>query len=205
MIAVTVDFMEQWTQTAKVIVGLLFVMWAVEILDSFIFSDWFQTNGIRPRRLRGIVGILFHPFLHADFGHIASNTVPFAVLGGFVALRGTETWLAVTLTATILGGSLTWLFAGGNNHIGASGIVFAYLGAILGAAMFERKPAAMAIAMVTILFYATMLIGLLPQPRISWEGHLFGFVSGIAVAWVMKKPPEPRDYGPIDETLDYGA
>jgi len=185
--------MTKWTTAAKTIALLLVIFWGIEIVDTFIFSDWFQGNGIYPRKIKGLDGILWHPFLHGGFSHIASNTLPFAVLGGFVALKGYKYWAEVTIFSVLIGGGLTWLLASGGNHIGASGIVFAYFGAILGSAAFERKPAALAVAIVVIFLYSSLIIGLVPQPEISWEGHLFGFLTGIAIAYIHREPKQKRE------------
>ena len=118
----------------------------------------------------------------------------FAVLalGGLVAIRGMRYWARVTAFTVVLGGGLTWLMAGGSNHIGASGVVFGYLGAVLGAAVFERRPKALAPAFLAVGFYSGMLAGLVPQEFISWEGHLFGLIAGILAARWMTEPRRPR-------------
>ncbi len=167
--------------------------WFIEILDTYLLDDSLQRNGILPRRREGFDGILWAPFLHSDFGHLISNTFPFLILSGLVMIRGFRRWVFVTIIAVLLGGFLTWLFAEGNNHIGASGVVFAYFGALFGAAFFERRPAAFAPALVAVVMYTTtVIVGLVPQDGISWEGHLAGFVSGIAASKLLAGDRQSR-------------
>ena len=165
------------------LVACVTVMWAIELVDTFVLSDSLQRNGINPRRIEGLDGILWTPWLHSDFGHILSNTVPFIVLGWLTMIRGFRFWLAVTVGTMLGGGFLVWLLAGGSNHIGASGLVFGYFGALMGAAVRSRKPATLAPALVAIFLYGTILVGIVPQDDISWEGHLFGMIAGFVVAY----------------------
>ncbi len=177
------------------IVALLAVMWVVEIVDSVLLSDWAQGGGIHPRRIDGVDGVIWAPFLHSGIPHLVSNTIPFAVLGALVAIRGFGRWASVTIIVTLVGGLLTWLFASGGNHIGASGVVFGYFGALIGAAFFERRPAAMAPALVALMLYSGLIIGFVPQPGLSWEGHLFGFLAGLGAARILVEHREPTpDY-----------
>ena len=168
-------------------------MWAIELVDSIFLDDWLQGGGIHPRRADGLDGILWAPLLHVDWGHVAGNSVPLAVMGGLVAARGFRYWWIMTTTIVLGGGFFTWLLADGGNHVGASGIVFGYFGALLGAAWFERKPAALASALLAIFLYSSLVAGLIPQPRLSWEGHLFGMLAGIVSAKVLAEPREYRD------------
>lgn len=176
-------------------------IWAIEIFDTFLFGSNLQRGGIQPREAEGLDGVLWAPFLHSDWGHVFSNTAPLAVLGGLVAIRGRARWLTVTIAGALLGGGLTWLLGGAGNHIGASGVVFAYFGALLGAAWFERRPAALAPALVAIMLYYGLIVGLVPQAGISWEGHLFGVIAGLAVAKFIAEIPERVD----EEDLDLSA
>jgi membrane associated rhomboid family serine protease len=186
-----------WTPVGLLVVALV-AIWAVEIVDSVALDDQLQRNGIGPREAAGLDGIVWTPFLHSDFGHVASNSVPLLALGGLVAVRGMRYWARVTLVVMTGGGVLTWLLGGDGNHIGASGVVFGYLGAILGAAVFERRPKTLAPAFLAIGFYSGLVAGLVPQDFISWEGHLFGMIAGIAASRWLAEPPQPRVERPED-------
>ncbi len=176
-----------------VLAACIAVMWTVEILDTFLLGDRLQRNGIGPRRLDGLDGIIWHPWLHSDFGHVTSNTVPFIVLGWLTMLRGFRHWLAVTVFTMVVGGGLVWALAGGFNHIGASGLVFGYFGALIGGAIKSRKPATLAPALVAVFLYGTILVGIVPQDDISWEGHLFGMIAGFVAAYrLVQKPDRPE-------------
>ena len=175
------------TPVGLMVVGLA-AMWGLEALDSVALDGALQRNGLRPREREGLDGILWAPFLHSDFGHVASNSVPFLALGGLVAVRGRRYWGWVTASSILVGGGLTWLVAGTGNHIGVSGVVFGYFGAILGAAMFERHVRALGAALIALGFYSSLIAGLVPQDAVSWEGHLFGLLAGVIMARVLAEP-----------------
>jgi len=184
-----------WTPIGLLVLALA-VMWGIEIVDTLVLDDRLQGNGILPRRRDGLDGIVWTPFLHSDFGHVASNSLPLLALGGLVAVRGMRYWALVTLTVIVVGGGLTWALAGFGNHIGASGVVFGYFGAILAAAFFERRPRALASALLVIVFYGGMVAGIVPQEYISWEGHLFGMGAGVIAARAMAEPRRQRATAP---------
>lgn len=164
------------------------VMWFVEIVDTVLFADQLQGQfGIFPRRGSGLDGIVFAPLLHADFGHLIANTLPFIVLSGLVMTRGVKRWLGVTVIVAVLGGGLTWLLAGSGNHIGASGVVFGYLGYLVATAAFERRMGPAVVALIAVALYGGAVVGFLPQAGISWESHLFGAIAGVATARFLAK------------------
>ena len=183
-----------WTPLGLLAVALI-GRWAIEIVDTVVLDDRLQRNGIRPRDRSGLDGVLWAPFLHVDVGHLASNSIPLLALGGLVAVRGMRYWAWVTMSSVVVGGGLTWLLGGSGNHLGASGVVFGYFGAIIGAAIFERQIRALAAAFLALFFYSSLLVGLVPQDAVSWEGHLFGLVGGMIAARAMAEPriaPEDR-------------
>lgn len=168
--------------------GLLGVMWAAEILDVLPFVH-LDRYGIHPRETSGLVGIVTAPFLHADFAHLALNSVPFIVLGGTVLLSGVRVFWVVTILVTLGGGLGVWLFGPSlTNHIGASGLIFGYLGFLLARGVFEKSFSSFLVAVVILIGYGGLLWGVLPgKEGVSWQGHLFGFLAGVAVARVMAR------------------
>lgn len=166
------------------LLGAVVTMWLVEIFDAFLLDSELERHGIRPRTFSGLDGILWAPFLHGSFGHLISNTVPFLILGALVLLGGMRRWLTVTIFIGIVGGLATWLFARSAVHIGASMIIFGYIGYLIVVGFVERSVRGVAISVLVALFYGTTLIvGVLPvSGRVSWEGHLMGAAAGVIAA-----------------------
>jgi membrane associated rhomboid family serine protease len=166
--------------------SFLGTMWAVEVTDLLPFFDS-DRYGIQPRSASGLWGIVLAPFLHAGFGHLLLNSLPFVILGGIVLLGGVAVFWKVTAFVTLAGGLGVWLFAGSfSNHLGASGLIFGYLGFILGRGCFERSLPWVLTACAILIGYGGLLWGVLPlQAGVSWQGHLFGLLAGIAAARLM--------------------
>lgn len=175
--------------------GLVALMWAIEIIDHLPGMN-LDMYGIIPRRIIGLRGILFAPFLHGNFPHLIANTVPFLTLGWLVMLRRTSDFWMVTAIAALIGGLGTWLIAPTFSiHIGASGIIFGYLGFLLSRGYFERNFASIALSVTVGVLYGSLIWGVLPQqPGISWQGHLFGFIGGIVAARILAAPKPPKAY-----------
>lgn len=163
-------------------VALVAVVWLAWLLDVALPFDAARF-GVIPRTPDGLYGVALMPFVHGSLTHIVANSTPMLVLGLLTALDGRNAfWLRVG-AITLLTGVLTWLFAGSASHIGASGLVFGLLGFLLARAWFTRHFGYVAIAVIAGAGYGGVLIGVLPiQDGVSWEGHLFGLVAGIAVA-----------------------
>lgn len=159
------------------------IMWISEIIDT-VLGGALNSYGIIPRTFIGLRGILFAPFLHGGFAHLIANTIPFITLGWLVMLRRTSDFLSVTFIAMLIGGLGTWLISPPNTvHIGASGVIFGYLGFLLSRGYFERRIGSVLFSLVILILYGGVLWGALPgQPGISWQGHLCGFIGGVVAA-----------------------
>jgi membrane associated rhomboid family serine protease len=171
----------------SILVTLVAMMWGIEILDTFVFQHGLDTFGILPRQPIGLRGILFAPFLHGSFAHLSANTLPFIVLGWLIMARNISDFTIVSIVCMVVGGLGTWLFGNHGVHIGASGVIFGYLGFLLTRCYFDRRLSSGLIALFVGCTYGSVLWGILPSlPSISWEGHLFGFLGGILAAKLVK-------------------
>lgn len=182
-------------QGVVLVFAMLAVMWAVEIIDS-IANGRLDRHGIEPRQLDGLEGVVAAPFLHADFGHLIGNSVPFAVLGAAIALSGALRVALVTGIVALVGGLGTWLVAPSNTiHIGASGLVFGFAAYLISRGLFSRSWLHLGVGVIVGAIYGTTLAGgLIPQDGISWQGHLFGGIGGVIAARYLdtREPRAPR-------------
>ncbi len=168
------------------ILGFVAFIWVVELINFSMghrFSDW----GILPRTLKGLKGIPLSPFLHASLIHIMMNTIPLAVLGGFVMLNGRRTFFEISIIIILVSGIALWLFGRSSHHVGASGLIFGYFGYLVLRAWYDRSLKSVVVAFATVFLYGGIIWGLLPIfSRISWEGHLFGLLAGFLAARLEK-------------------
>ncbi len=174
---------EEWWQGARLIVAMVCVMWILEVIDS-LDSHKLDSDGIVPRNISHLYGILLAPFLHAGFGHLIANTIPFLVLGFTVALISAKRVLAVTAIVVAISGIGTWLTASsGSTTVGASGVVFGYATYVIGRGVLDRRIGEMFLGIVVaVMFGGALLWGLIPHSGISWQAHLFGGVGGLLAA-----------------------
>ncbi|HXA48519.1 MAG TPA: rhomboid family intramembrane serine protease [Burkholderiaceae bacterium] len=165
------------------LIFFLGIMWGAECLN-FLVDGRLDQYGIVPRSTIGLRGILFAPFLHVSFAHLITNSLPFFILGGFVMLRRTGDFLWVTAIVMLVGGLGTWLIAPADTvHVGASGVIFGYLGFLMARGYFERSLVSMVVSIAIGVTYGSLIWGVLPgQTGISWQGHFFGLLGGIMAA-----------------------
>jgi membrane associated rhomboid family serine protease len=169
---------------AKILGALVAIFWIITFVNEIFLRGRLNALGILPLNPVGLRGILFAPFLHGGFYHVAANTVPFIVLGWLVMLRNISDFYFVSIIAALVGGLGTWLIGDPRSvHIGASGVIFGYFGYLLFRGYFERSFVAIANSLVIAVTYGSLIWGVLPtRSYISWEGHLFGFIGGIIAA-----------------------
>jgi membrane associated rhomboid family serine protease len=180
---------EHWMEGARVIFVMAAAMWVIEVVDS-LDGHRLDRDGIVPRSLSHLYGIVFAPFLHASFGHLIANTIPFVLLGLTIALASAVRVVAVTAIVALASGVGTWLTApAGSVTLGASGVVFGYATYLISRGMFNRRVGELAMGIVVaVLFGGALLSGLLPHSGISWQAHLFGGIGGVLAAQMLAAP-----------------
>jgi membrane associated rhomboid family serine protease len=176
-----------WKATAEVLRDSVIATWLISLINIVLFRNRLgRLLGIRPRQMQGLLGVAFSPFLHRDVRHLVANTVPFLVLGWLVLLQdgidGNRDFYTITATILLVGGLGTWIFGRDAVHLGASGLVFGYIGFLLAGVYVGPTILTLGFALLVFWMYGHQLWGMLPSSRadaVSWEGHLFGFVGGI--------------------------
>lgn len=160
-------------------------VWAVSLVGLFAYPELQYLLAVIPRRLDSLGGLLGMPLVHGSLGHLIANTGPLVIFGAILLSRGRAYFLWVTLAIALVGGLLVWLFGRQSAHIGASGVIFGYFGFLVLRGLYERRLSSLTVTLiVTFVYSGGMVFGLVPQPGVSWEGHLFGLIAGLGVARV---------------------
>ena len=168
------------------------VLYLTEAVDT-VLGGALDQDGIRPRQLDGLDGVLWAPLLHSGWPHLVANTVPVLVLGFFVLAGGIGQFVAVTAAIWLIGGVGTWLTGSPGVHLGASVLVFGWLVFLLVRGFFARSLMQILLAVVLFGVWGGAMWGVLPGTvGISWEGHLFGAVGGLLAARLVARADRPR-------------
>ena len=186
------------------------VIWLVKAAE-LVFHTSFVTWGILPGEVSGLRGVLFSPFIHGDFGHLVSNTLPMFILftGAIYFYRSIA--YTVVFWITLISGLGVWFLGNYSGavqsyHIGASGVIYGLVTFLFFSGILRKSKRLLAISMLVLFFYGGLVWGVLPyQPGISWEGHLFGAFAGIICAvWFRDEgPQQDKMYDWEDEDEDF--
>lgn len=160
-------------------------LWVIEIVNE---TDGHHLDrfGLTPRMPSGLEGIATMPFLHANAGHLAANMFPFLIVGWVVLVGGTREFLLSTVVIMALGGALTWVVGPSATIVGASALVFGWLGYLIGRAIFTRRIVWIVVAVGMLLFFGGLFTGLLPTSShnyVAWQAHVCGFAAGVLSGW----------------------
>jgi len=186
-----------WIVGGATILTFVALLYLVELIDQLTRHS-LDANGIRPLETDGLWGIVFAPFLHANWQHLMANTIPLLVLGFLMTLAGLSRFVWATAIVWILGGLGTWLIGnlgsncGPTDHIGASGLIFGWLAFLLVFGIFVRKVWDIIIGLVVLFAYGGVLLGAMPVlgtcGGVSWQGHLCGAIAGVVAAYLLSAP-----------------
>ncbi|MEV4277370.1 rhomboid family intramembrane serine protease [Actinoplanes xinjiangensis] len=165
-------------------------LFLIEVIDIALGPGTLDlAGGIIPRSMQGIDGILFSPLLHDGWGHLYGNAVPLILLGTFVLAGGARRFIWSTALIMAVAGVGVWFIGDPNTVVvGASGVIFGYLGLLLTRGLVERSWWHFAVAGFTGLLYWYQLFNVLPtDQRVSWQGHLLGLLGGVAAAFIFRR------------------
>ncbi len=170
-----------------VMVGFLAILWLVQVVN---WADHYKLSysyGIIPHDVHALPYLLTAPFLHVSWTHIESNSGPLFIFGFLAAYRGVGRFLWLTALVIVTSGGAAWIFGSpGTIGVGASGVVFGYLGYVLVKGFFDRHGIDILIGAVMALCFAYQFTVLLPKVGIGWQDHIGGLVGGIAGGWLFR-------------------
>lgn len=122
-------------------------------------------------------------FTHTDLMHIGFNMVALWFLGPpLERALGRARFLAIYLVSGLAGSALVvWLAQPYSQTIGASGAIFGLLGALLILVLHHKGD----VRNLLLWLGLNVAITVLNIQTISWQGHLGGFLGGVAVTYLL--------------------
>ena len=159
--------------------------WIVYFMQ-LIFSLHLNEYGLKPLEMKGLIGIITMPFLHADWEHLISNTPALlALLSGLFLFHNRGAW-RILVNLYLISGLLTWFMGRYSTHIGASGLVYALAAFHFTSGIIKRERRQRTFALLVVFLYGSFVWAFFPTLFIgtstSWEGHLSGLLTGIMIA-----------------------
>ncbi|GIZ07372.1 rhomboid family intramembrane serine protease [Flavobacterium sp. UMI-01] len=187
---------------------LFFVLslWAVYWVQIRFDYD-FVENGILPRTISGLQGVVFSPFIHSDLAHLYNNSLPLLVMLAALQYFYAKETFSVIVLGIICSGLGTWLIGRTSYHIGASGLIYVLFSFIFFKGIRTKYYRLVALSLTVILIYGGMVWYVFPKvdEMVSWEGHLAGFVSGLFLAFAHTSPQYQKSFKYEWEHPEYDA
>lgn len=173
----------------------IITIWAVFWME-LRFQVNFNDFGLYPRKFAGLKGILFSPFIHGSLEHLYNNTIPLAILLASLFYFYRDVAIKVLVLGLLFSGLITWGIGRPSYHIGASGIIYLLASFIFFKGIFTKYYRLVAVSLIVVFIYGSLLWYIFPTKEgISWEGHLGGFLTGIALAFFIKaSTPSTKKY-----------
>jgi membrane associated rhomboid family serine protease len=173
------------------------LIWLVKFIE-ITFDYPLYNFGVYPRHLKGVIGVFTAPLIHADFGHLVSNSIPLFVLGSGLFYYYRTVAYKIFFLILLATGFWVWVSARASYHIGASGVVYGLASFMFLSGAIKKNMSLAAFALVVVFLYGNMIWGVLPvMPHISWESHLMGAIAGVLMAIYYK------DFGPQKTTYQW--
>ena len=142
--------------------------------------------------------LLTHAFLHAGTIHVLMNTVIFIALGKTLAVHFGLRSVMLTMLLGAVSSRVAFglLESTAAPMVGASGVVFAFIGLWLQASRSELKrlgrPGRSTASVIMSLIVIHVLLHVFMGGQIAWQAHMGGFVAGyFLMPWLIDRSHSP--------------
>jgi membrane associated rhomboid family serine protease len=186
-----------------VLTALLFAVKIIEEYNNVRFIEL----GVYPKSLKGLLGIITHPFVHGDWLHLLNNSVSLFFLSLAIIYFYKKIARQIIPLLWLVTGFWLWIFGRESYHIGASTLVYAFASFLFFSGVFRRNKSLAIVSMLVVFLYGSMVWGIFPMKvQISFEGHLSGFLAGIVFAYYFRKQgPDDDKYSILEEEAEDGT
>ncbi len=185
------------------------LLWFVYWLQIKFDFDFFE-NGIFPRTVSGLQGIIFSPFIHSDLEHLYNNSIPLLILLAALRYFYSRQTFKVIGFGILFSGIITWVIGRDSYHIGASSLIYVLVSFIFFKGIQTKYYRLVALSLAVVLIYGSIVWYIFPkvEEKISWEGHLAGMITGFILSLFFKTPEykkeikydwEHPDFNPMDD------
>ena len=134
--------------------------------------------------------LLTSVFAHQQIWHIASNMLSLFMIGPLLeSALGRGRYLATYLLCGLGGSALAyWAASPYTPGLGASGAIFGLLGALFVLFLRRGLPMQQLLFVLALNFYITFSVA-----NISWQAHVGGFITGLAIGSIFEFSRGRRD------------
>jgi membrane associated rhomboid family serine protease len=130
--------------------------------------------------------IITAALLHASASHLLFNMWALYIFGPQLERQiGSATFLVLYVSTAAAGGAVAY-FLGDERTllVGASGAIFGLFGVwLVGSWRIRHTPAGAALYRQLVILLGINAVFSFVVPRISWQGHLGGFLAGLAIGY----------------------
>lgn len=189
-------------QSFVIPITFVFALWFIKSAE-IVFNFSLITQSVFPRSIEHLYGILLLPLIHSDTEHLVSNTIPLLLFGTGLIYFYQKSAKGVLINLYFIPGIFVWLFGRASFHVGASTIIYGMAAFLFFSGVIRRDKRAIVLALLVTFIYGGMVWGILPiKQGISWEGHLFGAITGLALAILYRKSDPYKRYDWEEEEED---
>lgn len=173
------------SRASVVFIGAIWLL-TITLLIVSLHGTHVDEYGLLPRHHLSNANYLIYPFIHGSFSHLLGNLLPFTVFALFIARKGLARLLIVCFLCWAGATLGVWILRSYQLPYWLKWYCLWYMGLPTKLCFGEEIYKVSIVSRCYIGFIWLDDMGILPlHPWLSFESHLFGFLTGILVGGIM--------------------